>query len=310
MRYSIVVPAYNSEAYIESNLMHLVANIPDMVEIIVVDDGSTDETVATVRNFIFSEKRKKIKLIEREHTCPASVRNAGWKKARGDIVIFLDSDCKVTEDWYEEMLKPFKEKGVIAVSGVYISNQKNMISKYIQEQTMFRQSRAKKFTDNLATYSLAVKKKFLEKVDGFPEDYPMASAEDTEFSYDLRKHGKFILNRKAKVYHRHSESVKKYLKKQFTHAKFRVLLYKRGNPVGDKYAGIETLAQPFLAFLSLFAFIHPAFAFFFGLLLALQMYEIRPTLDFGFFAFSVSMGVVRAYVWFIGMIWGVIEFYV
>jgi len=299
---SIVVPTYNTSRYIERNIHNLLSNVPRNTEIIVVDDGSTDPTVSILKRF------KNIKLVTRKHTSPAKVRNVGWRKARGDIVIFLDSDCYVTKNWFKEMIKPFKEKDVIAVSGVYLSKQKKLISRYIQHQIAYRQSRVKKYTDNLASYSLAVKRKFLVKVGGFPEVYKIASAEDTELSYRLKKFGEFVLNKKARVYHNHSESVKKYLRKQFNHARFRILMYRRGNPIGDKYAGFKILSQPILAFLSLFSILNPYFLFFLGCLIIIQLTEIKTTLNnWNFVLFSMIIGTIRAYVWMIGMIRGVLD---
>ena len=311
MTCSIVIPTFNSEKKIGHNLNKLVENIPKDVEIIVVDDGSKDDTINIINNFIYSSKRKNMTLIEKEHTNPANTRNEGWNEAKGEFIIFLDSDCEVTKNWYEEMLKPFEEKGIVGVSGVYLSMQTKFISKYIHKQTEYRQNKIKKYTDNLATYSLAVKRKLLERIKGFPENYPYASCEDTEFSYKLRRYGKFVLNRKAKVVHIHEESIKGYLKKQFNHARYRVLMFKRGNPVGDKYAGMDILVQPFLAFISLLFPFNNFFIFFFGAIIVLQMMEIEGTLDnFTFFLFSAIIGTIRAYVWLIGIIVGVIEFYV
>ena len=299
---SIVIPTYNASKYIERNIHNLLSNIPKNTEVIFVDDGSTDSTVSILKRF------KRIKLIARKHTSPAKVRNVGWRKARGDIVIFLDSDCYVTKNWFKEMTKPFKEKKVIAVSGVYLSKQKKLISRYIQRQIAYRQSRVKKYTDNLASYSLAVKRKFLVKVGGFPEIYKIASAEDTELSYKLKKFGKFILNKKAKVYHNHSEIIEKYLKKQFNHARYRVLLYRRENPIGDKYADFKILSQPILAFFSLFSILNPYFLFFLVALFFIQLTEVKNVLnEWKFVLFSIVIGTVRAYVWMLGMIRGVLD---
>jgi glycosyltransferase involved in cell wall biosynthesis len=306
-----VIPTYNSEEKIDWNLKELVKTIPKSTEIIVVDDGSSDNTTQTVHNFIYYHPENKMKLIEKEHTNPANTRNEGWKEAEGDMIIFLDSDCTATKNWYTEMLKPFEEKDVIAVSGVYLSKQKEYISRYVHEQTEMRQNKVEKYTDNLATYSLAIKKEMLKKVGGFPEIYPTSSCEDTEFSYKLRKYGKFILNKKAKVYHHHKNNIRGYLKKQFQHAKYRVLLYKRKNPVGDKYAGFSVMAQPFMALFSilLFPFLPYSSFIFIWLLLVIQIRETRSN-EFKFYLFSVTIGMIRAYVWLFGMGIGVIEFYV
>ena len=300
---SIIIPTYNASRYIEKNIRNLLSNVPKKTEIIVVDDGSTDSTVSILKRF------KRIKLISRKHTSPAKVRNVGWRKARGNIVIFLDSDCFVTKNWFKEMIKPFKERDVIAVSGVYLTKQKKLISRYIQHQISYRQSKVKKYTDNLASYSLAVKRKFLVKIRGFPEVYKTASAEDTELSYRLKKFGKFVLNKKAKVYHNHSESAERYLKKQFNHARYRVLLYRRGNSMGDKYADFKILSQPILAFLSLFSIFNSYFLFFLAALFVLQLTEIKTKLNkWEFVLFSMITGTVRAYVWMVGMMHGVLEF--
>ena len=307
---SIVIPTYNCEDYIEVNLTRLICLIPKNAEIIIVDDGSTDDTIKIIKRLKSSTIRK-MKLIRMEHTSPAHERNIGWRESKNDIVIFLDSDCAIGGDWYEEMLDPFREKDVVAVSGVYITDQDQFISRYIQEQTAYRQGKVTKYTDNLATYSLAVKKEFLEKAGGFPEDFPHASCEDTEFSYKLRKFGKFVLNRDAIVVHKHSESVMEYLKKQFTHAKYRIFMYKRGNPVKDNYTDWKILIQPFIALVSLFFFsFYDAFMVFFGSLFAMQVDEICNIEDFKFYVFSTFIGIVRAYVWLAGMMWWFIEFYV
>ena len=299
---SIVIPTYNASKYIERNIRNLLLNVPKNTEIIVVDDGSTDNTVSILKRF------KNIKLITRKHSSPAKVRNVGWKKASGNIVVFLDSDCYVTKNWLKEMIKPLKEKNVIAVSGVYLSKQKKLISCYIQHQTIYRQSKVKKYTDNLASYSLAVNKEFLVKIGGFPEVYTSASAEDTELSYKLKKFGKFVLNRRAKVYHNHSESIKKYLEKQFNHARYRVLLYRRRNPIGDKYVGLKILSQPMFAFLSLFSFVNLYFLFFLVGLIVIQLAEIKSKLnEWKFVLFSTVIGVIRSYVWMIGMIRGILD---
>jgi len=267
-----------------------------------VDDGSTDSTVSILKRF------KNIKLIIRKHTSPAKVRNVGWRKAKGDIIIFLDSDCYVTKNWFKEMLKPLKEKNVIAVSGTYLSDQRELIARYIQHQTIYRQSKIKKYTDNLASYSLAVKRNFLKRVGGFPEIYKSASAEDTELSYKLKKFGKFVLNKKAKVWHYHSDSVIKYLKKQFNHARVRILLYRRGNTIGDKYADLKILSQPILAFLSLFSFLNPYFLLFLLILIIIQLTEIKTKLcELKFVLFSMVIGVARAYVWMLGMLRGILD---
>ncbi len=304
MKVSIITPVFNSEKHVVGDLKKIMDNVPKDVEIIVVDDGSADRTKALVKEFFSGLKRKNLKLIGIKHGGPAVARNSGWRKASGEIIIFLDSGCKPTKTWFKQMSKPFEEKDVVAVSGVYKSRQKSVVARYIDQQIKLRQKDY--YTDNLATYSLAVKKNLVKKIGGFDEDFKTASGEDTVFSYRLKNYGKLVLNKKAVVMTTsHTDSLLKYLKKQFNHAFWRVLIYKKlkMKHVGDKYAGMRILAQPVIAFLSLF--FYPLFYFFFLILLVLQVGEARESK--GLFFETIAFNILRAYAWMLGMIAGVIK---
>jgi glycosyltransferase involved in cell wall biosynthesis len=81
------MPAYNCARYIAQALESVFAQDYEPVEVVVVDDGSTDNTVGVVRGF-----GDRVRLIERSHAGPSAARNAGIKAARGELVAFLDAD--------------------------------------------------------------------------------------------------------------------------------------------------------------------------------------------------------------------------
>jgi len=83
---SIVIPAHNEERYIEKTLSHIKKQSYKHIEVIVVDDGSTDSTIKTARKYA----DKIIKLKKRKGVSYA--RNAGAKIARGNLLVFLDAD--------------------------------------------------------------------------------------------------------------------------------------------------------------------------------------------------------------------------
>lgn len=86
---SVVIPAYNAAALIERCIESVVTQSGSFaVELIVVDDGSTDETVPIVQRFA----HERISLIRQENQGPAAARNAGLEKATGRYVAFLDAD--------------------------------------------------------------------------------------------------------------------------------------------------------------------------------------------------------------------------
>ena len=260
MTYSIIIPAYNNEKIIKKTLEAVIDNTPKDVEIIVVDDGSTDRTAEISTNFLLLNKKGVV--IPSDHQGPSRVRNIGWKASKGDIVIFLDSDCIPTKNWFEEMIKPFIWKDVVAVQGAYINaNPDNIISEYEQLQIDLRQGNKVRNIDNFATYSLAIKRECLEKTGGFDESFKTSSAEDTLLSYKVSELGEIIHNPFAKVKHYHKDSLFSYLKTQFTHGKNRVLMYKKlkFKKVGDKYSGARILIQPFFALFSLLVVYHIIF---------------------------------------------------
>ena len=108
---SFIVPAYNVESFIERCVSSLCnQNIPDdEYEIIIVNDGSTDNTLAKIKSIISDNTSKNIILIDKPNGGLSSARNAGMKVASGEYVVFLDSDDyldnKACERLYYEVLE-------------------------------------------------------------------------------------------------------------------------------------------------------------------------------------------------------------
>ena len=235
LKATVIIPAYNAEKTISETLKGLDKQSisRNQFEVIVIDDGSTDNTINEVKKF------KGIQIIQGKHNGPATARNNGAKKANASIIIFLDSDTIPSPQWLEEMLKPFDDPDVVGVQGAYKSNQKELIAKFIQLEIEYRYQKllSAKNLDWIGSYSAGYRKEvFLEK--GFERDFKQASGEDPEFSYWLQKHGfKLVFQPKALLYHKHVSSFYEYLKKKFIHAKWRVLLYKMhpDKAVSDSY---------------------------------------------------------------------------
>ena len=97
---SIIVPVYNVEDYIERCLYSLVNQTYKNIEIIVINDGSTDKSLEIAKKFC--EKDSRIKIYTKKNGGLSAARNFGLKKITGDYVMFVDSD-----DWLE--LKALKQ---------------------------------------------------------------------------------------------------------------------------------------------------------------------------------------------------------
>lgn len=106
---SIIVPVYNVEKYIEKCLTTLVNQTLQDIEIIVVNDGSTDNSKAVIDKFL-NEFPNKIKYLEKENGGLSDARNFGMPYATGEYIAFLDSDDYVELNMYEEMYNKAKEE--------------------------------------------------------------------------------------------------------------------------------------------------------------------------------------------------------
>lgn len=116
MKISVIVPVYNKEEYLERCVKSLLSQTYENIEIILVNDGSTDNS-GTLCDKLKSEDAR-IKVIHKENGGLSSARNAGIAVATGDYIGFVDSDDSVDENMYEALLKGAKKYDAdIALSG-------------------------------------------------------------------------------------------------------------------------------------------------------------------------------------------------
>jgi glycosyltransferase involved in cell wall biosynthesis len=87
---SVVVPAYNAFATIDETLRSIRSQSHEQLEIIVVDDGSTDDTVVVAQQHAAQDPR--IRIIRQDNAGVAAARNRGWQGARADFIAFVDAD--------------------------------------------------------------------------------------------------------------------------------------------------------------------------------------------------------------------------
>ncbi|MBN2373233.1 glycosyltransferase [bacterium] len=257
IRFSVIIPAYNAE----KTLPFCLEALSDQTfpgadyEIIVVDDGSTDETAKVVRRF-------RAGYIYQLNKGPASARNRGANAARGQIILFTDSDCVPQHSWIEEMTKPFEGRPeIIGVKGIYKTRQRQLTARFAQAEFEDRYDRLRRFPyiDMIDTYSAAFRRdKFLE-AGGFDKGFPVANNEDTELSYRLASAGcKMVFNPRAVVYHTHPDTLRKYLLVKFWRGYWRIVVYRRypGKAIKDTYtpavikmqATFMAISFPLLAF--------------------------------------------------------------
>ncbi len=207
---SVIIPAFNAQATLDRCLtaLHRQTQPPD--EIIVIDDGSTDETAALAR-------RHNVRVLVQTNAGPAAARNAGARVARGDLLLFTDADCAPAADWVAHMSAPFADPTVAGAKGVYRTHQKAPVARFVQleYEDKYDRMRAQQHIDFVDTYSAAYRREVFWSVGGF--DPSFAYLEDQELSFRLAAQGhRFVFVPGAIVYHRHADSLPWYARKKYT----------------------------------------------------------------------------------------------
>lgn len=123
MKISVIIPVYNSSTYLRKCLDSVVNQTLKDIEIIVINDGSTDDSKNIIEEY--TVKYKNIIFIDQENKGIGKTRNIGIKKATGEYITFVDSDDYIKENMLEEYYKYAKKHNFDLVIGSYIKKINN-----------------------------------------------------------------------------------------------------------------------------------------------------------------------------------------
>ena len=99
---SVIIPFYKSENYIEACLESVLKQTYKHLEVILVNDGSTDNSRSICEKIMKNDNR--VRIIDKANEGVSSARNLGIENANGEFITFVDSDDKLCLDMYEKML--------------------------------------------------------------------------------------------------------------------------------------------------------------------------------------------------------------
>ena len=218
---SVIVPVYNGGKFLPSCLDALFASEYSAFEVVVVDDGSTDDSAKISR-----EKGATVISTPRRQSGPAAARNLAAKEVKGEILLFVDADVVVEPDTISKVVARFENQPEIsALFGSYddepgeknfLSQYRNLLHHFVHQNS---NSEASTFWAGLG----AVRRKAFAAADGFDcQRFAVPSIEDIEFGVRLRAAGHHILLAK--------EIQAKHLKKWKVVSMLRTDIFSRALP--------------------------------------------------------------------------------
>ena len=241
---SIVIPMYNAERHIRKVLEAVLnQDYPSPVEIIVVNDGSTDKSLERVKEF---QQTDNVKVIDQPNQGAVKATNNGFKEANHDITCSVDSDVVLDISWLRKIIKEFDDPMVGAVQG-YIKTPEGVsfLARMAGYDLEYRYDRLKsKYVTQVSTANTAYRISAVEKVGLFDPQFKYGY--DNDMSYRLQKAGyKLVNKRDAICEHYWKADLSSYIKQQYWSAYGRMQLLQKHKEriAGDSVSGLRMILQ-------------------------------------------------------------------
>jgi len=260
---SILIPAYNEAAVIASSVERLLASDYPHLEIIVIDDGSTDGTSGVVSARFRDDAR--VALITIPNGGKANAINTGLRQARGDVIVALDADTLFQPDTVSKLVRWFADPQVGAVAGnAKVGNRINILTRwqaleYITAQNLERRALAALGCITVVPGAIgAWRRTAIEEFGGFPTN---TLAEDQDLTIAIQKAGhKVVFDSEAIAWTEAPATLRSLAKQRFRWS-FGTLqcLWKHADVMGNpRHGTLGIVALPqVLIFQVLFPVISP-----------------------------------------------------
>ena len=215
---SILVPAFNEDKVICKTIRSLLASRCRKFDIIVIDDGSSDETAEVVRRMFW--KTRRVRVFKKENGGKSVALNFGLRQTNADIVIALDADTIFEPDAIEKLVRHFANAEVGAVAGrAVVGNEVSLMARfqsleYLSSQNLDRRAFERFNAIGVVPGAIgAWRRRALLEAGGFPLD---TLAEDADVTIALERNGWKVLYEHAAVAMTEApETLRAFLKQRF-----------------------------------------------------------------------------------------------
>jgi cellulose synthase/poly-beta-1,6-N-acetylglucosamine synthase-like glycosyltransferase/spore germination protein YaaH/peptidoglycan/xylan/chitin deacetylase (PgdA/CDA1 family) len=215
---SIIVPAYNEEVNAIKTIENLLQQDYPDIEIIFVNDGSTDNTFEKVANTFLNNS--KVKVFTKPNGGKASALNFGISSSDGDYLVCIDADTQLMPDAVSQMMKYLREPGVGAVAGnVKVGNDRSVLTTWQSIEYTTAQNFDRRAFDLINCITVvpgaigAFKREAIVKAGGFTSD---TLAEDCDLTIRILRNGYLVRNcTEAIAITEAPETLKQFMKQRF-----------------------------------------------------------------------------------------------
>jgi mycofactocin system glycosyltransferase len=226
---SVIIPVHNRPQDLR-DCLHAIEGLDyprEKLEILVINDASTDETVDVIQEYSVRSFRMN------RPSGPASCRNFAARKAKGEVLAFLDSDCMPSRGWLMDLIGLLARPGMGAVGG-YVDGCFRLTSLDLYEKSCsplnMGQHEKRAGPDSSSFYlpscNLLVRKDVFLGLGGFEQDLHVG--EDVDFCWRLRKRGYLIqYSTGGRVYHKHRSRLLSMLRRRFDYGTSESILLLR-----------------------------------------------------------------------------------
>lgn len=215
---SVLIPCFNEEKVIVSSTQRILASNWKNLDVLVLDDGSTDGTAAEVEKAFRDDPR--VRLLRFENGGKAHALNRGLKETKGEIIVALDADTLFAKDTIGLLARWFENPKIGAVAGnALVGNRLNVVTRWQALEYVTAQNLERRALDALGAVTVvpgavgAWRREALEGLGGYPAD---TLAEDQDLTIAVQRAGWMVdFDSEARAYTEAPDTIQGLLKQRF-----------------------------------------------------------------------------------------------